>query len=177
MSLPNSELTASVPDPKNAILGTKMTPRWSIFQDFSSGRCPEVPPGAPGRPRGELDCIYCSGLHTIPPGTLWITLSGSTPAPGPGEATLYYYFLPPSLYLLRSTMCLLVDPHAAALRGRRICKSSLPGAGGRGWGVEGDPQGPGGKCAIRCSICSPTRFRGSRERIWVLPGALLGLSG
>ena len=30
-------------------------------------------------------------------------------------------------------------------------------------------QGPGGKCAIRCSICSPTRLRGSRGRIWGAP--------
>ena len=121
MSLPNSELTASVPDPKNAILGTKMTPRLSIFQDFSSGRCPEVPPGAPGRPRGELDCIYCSGLHAPPRDPVY-TLPPPAPAPGPRETTLNYCFLTLFLYLLASNTCLLVDPHAPTLvpRGRRI---------------------------------------------------------
>ena len=50
-----------------------------------------------------------------------------------------------------------------------VGKSSLPGAGGRGWGRKSGNQGPGGKCAIRCSICSPTRLRGSRGRIWAAP--------
>ena len=31
------------------------------------------------------------------------------------------------------------------------------------------PQGPGGGGAIRCSICGPTRLRGSRGRIWGFP--------
>ena len=121
MSLPNSELTASVPDPKNAILGTKMTPRLSIFQDFSSGRCPEVPPGAPGRPRGELDCIYCSGLHAPPrdPGERL-----DLPSPGPRPPGDYFklLFLTLFFYLLASNTCPLVDPHATTLvpRGRRI---------------------------------------------------------
>ena len=50
-----------------------------------------------------------------------------------------------------------------------VCKSSLPGAGGRGWATQSGPQGPGGKCAIRCSICSPTRLRGSRGHFWASP--------
>ena len=122
-SLPNLELMASVPDPKNAILGTKMTPRLSIFQDFSSGRCPEVPPGAPGRPRGELDCIYCSGLHAPPrdPGGLLVR-----PSPGPRPPGDYFklLFLTLFSYLLASNTCPPVDPHAPTLvpRGRRISK-------------------------------------------------------
>ena len=129
MSLPNSELTASVPDPKNAILGTKMTPRWSIFQDFSSGRCPEVPPGAPGRPRGELDCIYCSGLHapSRDPGE-HLDLPSPSPRP-PGD---YFKLLFSILffYLLASNTCLLVDPHATTLvpRGRRTRRGLRPHA-------------------------------------------------
>jgi len=52
---------------------------------------------------------------------------------------------------------------------KTVVKSSLPGAGGRGWVVQGVPQGPGGGVSIRCSICSPTRLRGSRGHFWV-PG-------
>ena len=123
MSLPNSELTASVPDPKNAILGTKMTPRLSIFQDFLSGRCPEVPPGAPGRPRGELDCIYCSGLHPPPPGP-WGHPGPPSPGPRPPGDYFKLLFLTLFLYLPASNTCPPVDPHATTLvpRGRRISK-------------------------------------------------------
>ena len=136
MSLPNSELTASVPDPKNAILGTKMTPRLSIFQDFSSGRCPEVPPGAPGRPRGELDCIYCSGLHAPPPGpcgTPWDPGEHlDRPSPGPRPPGDYFklLFLTLFFYLLASNTCPLVDPHATTLvpRGRRTRRGLRPHA-------------------------------------------------
>ena len=131
MSLPNSELTASVPDPKNAILGTKMTPRLSIFQDFSSGRCPEVPPGAPGRPRGELDCIYCSGLHA-PPRDPVEHLDLPSPGPRPPGDYFKLLFLTLLFYLLASNTCPPVDPHATTLvpRGRRSF-----GLGGWGWGL------------------------------------------
>ena len=129
MSLPNSELTASVPDPKNAILGTKMTPRLSIFQDLSSGRCPEVPPGAPGRPRGELDCIYCSGLHTPPRDPLGHLV---IPSPGPRPPGDYFklLFLTLFFYLLASNTCPLVDPHATTLvpRGRLTRRGLRPHA-------------------------------------------------
>ena len=46
---------------------------------------------------------------------------------------------------------------------------SLVRHGGRGWSAQTVHQDPGGKCAIRCSICSPTRLRGSRGRIWGAP--------
>ena len=90
---------------------------------------PGRPRCAPGSPEGELDCIYCSGLHPAPPGTLGNCLGGSAPAPGPrppapGRLLLRYYFLPLSLYLLASSTWFLVDPHATTLvpRGRRIRK-------------------------------------------------------
>ena len=123
MSLPNLKLMASVPDPKNPISGTKMTPRWSIFQDFSFGRCPEAPPGAPGCPRGELDCIYCSGLHA-PPRDPVGRLGLPSPGPRPPGDYLTLLFLTLFFYLLSSNTCLLVDPHATTLvpRGRRISK-------------------------------------------------------
>ena len=110
----------SVPDLKNAILGTQMTLRWSIFESFPSGKAPDAPPGAPKASWTAYTAADC----TLPPGTLGITLTGPAPAPGPGETTFTYYFLPLSLYLLASNMWFLVDPHAAALvpRGRRIRK-------------------------------------------------------
>ena len=110
----------SVPDLKNAILGTQMTPRWSMFESFPSGKAPDAPPGAPKASWTAYTAADC----TLPPGTLVNCLDGPAPAPGPGETTFTYYFLPLSLYLLASNMCLLVDPHAAALvpRGRRIRK-------------------------------------------------------
>ena len=79
---------------------------------------PEVPPGAPEASWTAYTAADC----TLPPGTLGNTWGGSAPAPGPGETTFTYYFLPLSLYLLASNMWFLVDPHAAALvpRGRRI---------------------------------------------------------
>ena len=88
---------------------------------------PDAPPGAPKASWTAYTAADC----TLPPGTLVITLCGPAPAPGPGETTFTYYFLPLSLYLLASNMCLLVDPHAAALvpRGRRIW-----GWAGLGWG-------------------------------------------
>ena len=55
---------------------------------------PQVPPGsprcAPGSPEGELDCIYCSGLHTSPrdPGELF-----DRPSPGPWPRGDYFYIL------------------------------------------------------------------------------------
>ena len=79
---------------------------------------PDAPPVAPKASWTAYTAADC----TPPPGTLVTTSDGSAPAPGPGETTFTYYFLPPSLYLLASNMCLLVDPHAAALRGRRIRK-------------------------------------------------------
>ena len=81
---------------------------------------PDAPPGAPKASWTAYTAADC----TLPPGTLGYTLGVSAPAPGPGETTFTYYFLPLSLYLLASNMCLLVDPHAAALvpRGRRIRK-------------------------------------------------------
>ena len=106
----------SVPDLKNAILGTQMTLRWSLFESFPSGGSPDAPTGAPKASWTAYTAADC----TLLPGTLGTTWYGSAPAPGPGETTFTYYFLPLSLYLLPSNMCLLVDPHAAALRGRRI---------------------------------------------------------
>ena len=81
---------------------------------------PDAPPGAPKASWTAYTAADC----TLPPGTLVITFDGPAPAPGPGETTFTYYFLPLSLYLLPSTMCLLVDPHATSLvpRGRRIRK-------------------------------------------------------
>ena len=81
---------------------------------------PDAPPGAPKASWTAYTAADC----TLPPGTLGITLSAPAPAPGPGETTFTYYFLPLSLYLLASNMCLLVDPHATSLvpRGRRIRK-------------------------------------------------------
>ena len=81
---------------------------------------PDAPPGAPKASWTAYTAADC----TLPPGTLVNSLCGSAPAPGPGETTFTYYFLPLSLYLLPSTMCLLVDPHATSLvpRGRRIRK-------------------------------------------------------
>ena len=79
---------------------------------------PDAPPGAPK----ASWTAYTAADYTLPPGTLEITLYDPAPAPGPGETTFTYHFLPLSLYLLASNMCLLVDPHAAALRGRRIRK-------------------------------------------------------
>ena len=81
---------------------------------------PDAPPGAPKASWTAYTAADC----TLPPGTLWYTFRGPAPAPGPGETTFTYYFLPLSLYLLASNMCLLVDPHAASLvpRGRRIRK-------------------------------------------------------
>ena len=79
---------------------------------------PEGPPGAPKASWTAYTAADC----TLPPGTLWNTLYVPAPAPGPGETTFTYYFLPLSLYLLASNMWFLVDPHAAALRGRRIRK-------------------------------------------------------
>ena len=78
----------------------------------------------PGSPEGELDCIYCSGLH-LPPGALGDNCAGPAPAPGPGETTFIYCFRRPFRYLLASNSCLLVDPHATTLvpRGRRIRKA------------------------------------------------------
>ena len=110
----------SVPDLKNAILGTHMTPRWSIFKSFLSGKAPDAPPGAPKASWTAYTAADC----TLLPGTLGNALGVSAPAPSPGETTFTYYFLPLSLYLLASNICLLVDPHAAALvpRGRRIRK-------------------------------------------------------
>ena len=110
----------SVPDLKNPILGTQMIPKSSKIQPFSSGKAPDAPPGAPKASWTAYTAADC----TLPPGTLGITLSAPAPAPGPGETTFTYYFLPLSLYLLPSTMCLLVDPHATSLvpRGRRIRK-------------------------------------------------------
>ena len=108
----------SVPDLKNPILGTQMIPKSSKTDPFSCGKAPDAPPGAPKASWTAYTAADC----TLLPGTLGNTLDGSAPAPGPGETTFTYYFLPLSLYLLPSTMCLLVDPHAAALRGRRIRK-------------------------------------------------------
>ena len=81
---------------------------------------PDAPPGAPKASWTAYTAADC----TLPPGTLGYSLSGSAPAPGPGETTFTDYFLPLSLYLLPSTMWFLVDPHATSLvpRGRRIRK-------------------------------------------------------
>ena len=110
----------SVPDLKNAILGSQMIPKSSKINPFSSGKAPDAPPGAPKASWTAYTAADC----TLPPGTLVTTLTGPAPAPGPGETTFTYYFLPLSLYLLASNMWFLVDPHAAALvpRGRRIRK-------------------------------------------------------
>ena len=81
---------------------------------------PDAPPGAPKASWTAYTAADC----TLPPGTRVYNWGGSAPAPGPGETTFTYYFLPLSLYLLASNMWFLVDPHAAALvpRGRRIRK-------------------------------------------------------
>ena len=87
-------------------------------RSFLIREAPDAPPGAPKASWTAYTAADC----TFPPGTLVTTLAGPAPAPGPGETTFTYYFLPLSLYLLASTMWFLVDPHAAALRGRRIRK-------------------------------------------------------
>ena len=83
-------------------------------------KCHWEPPDAPKASWTAYTAADC----TLPPGTLGTTLVGSAPAPGPGETTFTYYFLPLSLYLLASNMWFLVDPHATSLvpRGRRIRK-------------------------------------------------------
>ena len=51
---------------------------------------PGRPRCAPGSPEGELDCIYCSGLHTSPrdPGYHLVRIS-----PGPRPRGDYFYLL------------------------------------------------------------------------------------
>ena len=75
-------------------------------QAFLIRKGPEVPPGgprcAPGSPEGELDCIYCSGLHT-PPRDPGVHLVDSSPGPRPrGDyfilLFLSFFSLPPSFY-------------------------------------------------------------------------------
>ena len=110
---------------KVVLRGSKIAPEIGSLESQNSPGRPEAHPGralalpaprkAPGSVRAAADC-------TPPPGTLVTTLHAPAPAPGPGETTFTYYFLPPSLYLLPSNMWFLVDPHAAALRGRRIRK-------------------------------------------------------
>ena len=116
----NLKQMGCVPDLKKAILGSQMIPESSKIDPFSSGKAPDAPPGAPKASWTAYTAADC----TLPPGTLVITLYRPAPAPGPGETTFTYYFLPLSLYLLASNMCLLVDPHATSLvpRGRRIRK-------------------------------------------------------
>ena len=98
-------------------------------QMFLIRGAPDAPPGAPKASWTAYTAADC----TPPPGTLVTTLYGSAPAPGPGETTFTYYFLPLSLYLLASNMCLLVDPHAAALVPRGRLGLGL-GLGLGGWG-------------------------------------------
>ena len=109
----------SVPDLKNAILGTQMTAMVKNPPFLIRGG-PDAPPGAPKASWTAYTAADC----TLPPGTLVTTLSDPAPAPGPGETTFTYCFQPPFLYLLASNIWFLVDPHAAALvpRGRRIRK-------------------------------------------------------
>ena len=51
---------------------------------------PGRPRCAPGSPEGELDCIYCSGLH-IPPRDPGDTIV--RPSPGPRPRGDYFYIL------------------------------------------------------------------------------------
>ena len=110
----------SVPDLKNAIFGNQKDSQMIKNRPFLIRGAPDAPPGAPKASWTAYTAADC----TLPPGTLGYSLCGSAPAPGPGETTFTYCFLPPFLYLLASNMWFLVDPHAAALvpRGRRIRK-------------------------------------------------------
>ena len=74
------------PDLKNAILGTKMTPRMMQIPRFLIRGGAEVPPD---RPKGELDRVYYSGLHP-PPRALVYCLAGSAPGP-PAPGNYFYY--------------------------------------------------------------------------------------